>query len=508
MAPQLNISYRDQPDFATIILLIMKRFSVIPLCLFFVVQLWGQEQLGWRLERYAGISGIRLNPASYAASPLRWDVQLFGGSIFFGNNYAFAEKSNLRDLLSVANQDDLVARPLLEADDVVRPDQVVIDFYDDRRNRFAFANAAIEGPSFFVRLNDRHALGLMTAFRLVASGFGVENELSYYPWFNRAEFDPFPVKDFHSGAAGFTEIGLNYVFTTYTANGRLGLGFTAKHLAGYEGAYFDSRSTMSVSKLPENSVSGISPNLAFGFTENAYQNEAWNPKVSGAGFGIDLGMVYTIDEDGENYLCQFGLSVLDIGRIRFDKGAQEHLAKAEGERVLSWQDYRKFESVEEFDQIVRTFSRQILGDSLASFQANSFELKLPTRLALQADVKVNELFYVNGMLVQPAPFKEAAITRGSMLAVTPRFEHRWGSLSLPVSLYNWQQVRIGLAARLGFIVIGTDKIGGTLTRSKFNGADFYFAVKVPPFPGESKGNSGGRSRKIGKRGKNIPCYRF
>lgn len=491
----------------------MKSTNVISLCtgffLFFSV-LNAQEQLGWRLERYAGISGARLNPAAYTASPLRWDVQLFGGSAFFSNNYAFAENTSLWDIVRINSQDDVLARPLLEADDVVKPGQIVIDYYDDNRNRFAFGQAAIEGPSFFVRVNDRHALGLTTAFRIVGSGIGVDKELSYYPWVERPEMEGFPVGEFHSGLAAYSEIGLNYVFTAFTNSGRLAIGLTAKKLAGYEGAYFDSRSGMTVTKLSATAVSGDAPDFHFGFTENAYQDTEWNPKVSGNGFGFDLGLVYTL-EDEENYLAQFGIALLDLGKIRFDKGAQEHQILADGERTLDWDEYRNFDSSEDFDQIVRTLSRQLLSDSMASFQDNAFDLKLPTRLTLQADVKISDLFFLNSTLIQAAPFTDNSIKAASILALTPRFEHRWGSLSLPVSFYNWRQMRVGIAARLGFLVVGTDRIGSTIGKTRFDGADFYFALKVSPFWGGERSNPGGGGRrgpKIGKRGKDIPCFQF
>ncbi len=494
-------------------LLTMKSTSVISLCtslfLFFGC-LNAQEQLGWRLERYAGISGARLNPAAYSASPLQWDVQLFGATAFFSNNYAFAEHTSLWDLVRINSQDDVLARPLLEADDIIKPGQIVIDYYDDGRNRFAVGQASIEGPSFFVRLNNAHSLGLTTAFRIAASGVGVDKQLSYYPWVERPELEGFPVGEFHAGMAGYTEIGFNYVFSAYTNSGKLGIGLTAKKLSGYEGAYFDSRrSGMIVTKLSSSAVSGVDPDFHFGFTENAYQDTEWRPKVSGSGFGIDLGMVYTL-EDEENYFAQFGLAILDLGKIRFNKGAQEHQIIADGERVLDWEAYRKFSSPEEFDQIVRTLSRQLLDDSLASFQDNSFDVKLPARLTLQADVKLTELFYLNGTLIQGAPFTDNAIKAGSILALTPRIEHRWGSFSLPVSFYNWRQMRVGVAARLGFLVLGTDRIGSTLGKTRFDGADFYFALKVSPFWGgeRSSSRSGGRGPKIGKRGKDIPCYQF
>ena len=49
---------------------------------------------------------------------------------------------------------------------------------------------------------------------------------------------------------------------------------------------------------------------------------------------------------------------------------------------------------------------------------------------------------------------------------------------MPLSLYNWQLVRLGLALRVYGITIGTDKLGGYFHFSDFTGLDFYLSFKV------------------------------
>jgi hypothetical protein len=94
--------------------------------------------------------------------------------------------------------------------------------------------------------------------------------------------------------------------------------------------------------------------------------------------------------------------------------------------------------------------------------------------------------------------------------VTPRFEHRWFSASLPVSLNNWQSVRVGFAARLGFLILGTDDFGGLFGQGNYNGTDFYIALKINPFNiggGLFEGFGGVARRRYGGKGK-VKCYDF
>ncbi len=89
----------------------------------------------------------------------------------------------------------------------------------------------------------------------------------------------------------------------------------------------------------------------------------------------------------------------------------------------------------------------------------------------------------------------------------PRFESRWIDVSLPFSVYEWEEFRVGLAARLAFLTIGTDDLGSILQRSDFNGSDLYFAIKLHPFKligGNNRrpGRSGGRNKG------GVRCYEF
>ena len=76
---------------------------------------------------------------------------------------------------------------------------------------------------------------------------------------------------------------------------------------------------------------------------------------------------------------------------------------------------------------------------------------------------------------------------------------------------NWATQAIGVAARLGFLYLGTDNLGSFFTKEKLTGADFYVGLKINAFSFGSREGSGLRkssgSRGRQKRGK-IKCYDF
>ncbi|HMP29077.1 MAG TPA: DUF5723 family protein, partial [Saprospiraceae bacterium] len=101
------------------------------------------------------------------------------------------------------------------------------------------------------------------------------------------------------------------------------------------------------------------------------------------------------------------------------------------------------------DAVTDRFIQNVLNNSPRLIRGVSKSVFTPSTLFLQADYRWNKSIYVNGLYAQSIQFLGAGPVNGSMLAITPRLEDKWYSISLPISLYQWQKVRVGLAARLG-----------------------------------------------------------
>ena len=131
---------------------------------------------------------------------------------------------------------------------------------------------------------------------------------------------------------------------------------------------------------------------------------------------------------------------------------------------------------------------------------------LPTGISLQADYSFNENIFLNATIVQGMRFSKPGIVRNSIIAISPRYEHRWFSFQMPLVLHNYQNFRVGLSARAAFLIVGTDNIGSLVGRSSdFTGTDIYVGLKINPFNTESGDRySGPGRRKLGN--KKVKCY--
>ena len=480
------------------------KFNLSFLCLLFPCFIFSQEQLGLRLENYAGANSISLNPTGNLTNPLSWDLNLVGAGIFFENNYAFIKNTNTIDLLRNANDAEFISAD--KTDDSFRQNIYIVDYKNDNRKRFFSFNSFIAGPSLVFKIKENHSVGIFTNMRAALSTLNVPNEFSYYKYDNWPLNEPFSVQPFDGTFMSWSEIGLNYAVKIPNSLGYMGLGINVKRLTGYEAGYLENLQPWTHTKLINDTIIVGNSQGHYGLTNSNLNGNDNGITSTGKGFGFDLGFVQVIQEYEDGYKWRIGASILDIGSINFNKNAQTHTVTNSGEFKLALDEFN-FNYSEETDEFLQYFSEQALGDSLASQTSNSFKLALPTAVSLQADYSFNKHVYLNGSFIHRLPTGKLNPRRSSLLAVTPRFEHRWFSASMPVSFLNWQKMQVGLAARLGFLVIGSDKIGSLIAKSDYYGTDFYVALKVNPFNlGLFDGGNGGK-RKFGK-GKDVKCYDF
>ena len=125
------------------------------------------------------------------------------------------------------------------------------------------------------------------------------------------------------------------------------------------------------------------------------------------------------------------------------------------------------------------------------------------------------MFYVSGVLEQRIPLSIFSVKRPSTLAVVPRFEHRWFSVSLPFVVDDWKTFRMGAAVRLAWLYLGSDNLGSFRSKDKLSGVDFYIGFKINAFSvninKKEKGYHLNRERSSRSKGPNlrkIKCYSF
>ena len=117
------------------------------------------------------------------------------------------------------------------------------------------------------------------------------------------------------------------------------------------------------------------------------------------------------------------------------------------------------------------------GNPNASLKDTTLYMSLPTTLSIQYDYHFEGNFYLGAYLLQPLCFRLKSVRPPPLLALIPRYETRIFGASLPVTVYNYEKIRVGVALRLYSITVGTEKLGTFLGIGNLTGMDFFFSVR-------------------------------
>jgi hypothetical protein len=460
-----------------------------------------QEKLGLQTGNYAGVNSLSLNPAGNLYNPLKWDFNLVGAGIFFDNNYSFVRKTSILDLMKAGGNASFELSENVEGP--LPPNGYAVDFFELNNSRYAWASAFIKGPSLVYKINEIHSVGFFTGIRAVAGSQEIPNNLSYNKYQSRLNNQPFQVHPASAALLTWMEIGLNYALKIPSEGGDFGLGASLRWLNGYEGGFANFEEEFQINKTSGTSLRVREMRGTYGFTTSNLKSTGIRPGRNGGGMGVDLGFVKLFGTDESDYKIRIGASIIDLGFISFNKNAQSHKLVVDSLVTLYSRDYENYTGIEEFVSMTKTFSKQTMGDSLATRVGDQFTLALPAAISLQADYKVVNNVFVNALLVQRLRFAKNKAERTNLFALTPRFETRWLEAQVPVVLLNYDQLNLGLALRLGFLSVGTDNVLSFFGKRNFSGSDIYFALKVNPF---NIGIGGGGSGRSGRGG--VKCYDF
>lgn len=449
--------------------------------------LFAQEMLGIVNSSYAGITGSVINPAITVTSPYYVDINLVAGNFSVENNYIYIAKEDYRFRYFFSKPP---AFPTHGPDN----NMYVYDYYNTKDKK-AFASARLIGPSVALTIG-RHAFGIVTGARSVTSTKNVPYDIAKFA-FERREYPPqYGVnytddQNIYNAELVWAENGFNYSYViSQNSTDYWAAGITVKDLRGYGGAYLYTTNLDYI--LPDNDTLIVNNlkaeagySLPLDYETNDYIDD---PLFRGKGLGIDIGVIYQklkdyAQENNSSKLCaqkytpykyKIGVSLLDIGRIKFTQNAE----KLVFDNVSTyWPDITstEFSNVNEFTELL---SNQFYGNPTELIQGNEINIALPTALSVQADVNYYKNWFINGTMVLPLQLSKSGLRRPSLFALTPRYETALFDVSMPISLFDWTKPRIGLSARFLWFFAGTEKLSGFFHYKDFTGLDFYFGAKI------------------------------
>jgi hypothetical protein len=460
--------------------------------------LCAQEMLGIVNSNYAGITGSVINPAVSVTSPFYLDINLVAGDFFAENNYIYLAKEEYRFSRFFSKNPDFPTHG-------DKNNMIAYDYYNTKDKK-AFAGNRLLGPSFAVTVG-RHSFGIVTGTRTFMSTKNVPYEIAKFA-FERFEYPPqyninyVDNQKIYNAEMAWAEVGFNYSYILkQESRDYLAAGITVKDLLGYAGGYtyadnidyaVTNQDTLIINNL--NAEAGYS--LPLNYQTNEYVND---PLFRGKGIGVDLGVIYQrkkedVRSEKVDKLCsqkytpyqyKIGVSLLDIGRIKFTQNAEKLVldnVSTDWYGILQ----NQYSSVRDFTNLI---GEQFYGNTTTLIQGNEINIALPTALSVQTDVNFYKNWFLNGTIVLPLQFSKSGLRRPALLAVTPRYETALFDLSMPVSLFDWTQPRIGLSARFMWFFVGTEKLSGFFHYKDFTGLDFYFGAKISLQKGHCRNNS-------------------
>ena len=479
----------------------MQLKRITSLCLFFSLATFlksnAQEQLGLRLDNYAGVNAITLNPAANATNPLKWDINLAGIGAWVNSNIGYIEKANVPKALN--NSNSIAPNPALN---ILYKGSATLFYNIKDRGTYGFSvGGRIMGPSVSVNLKNGHSFGIFTGARTMVTSHNLPYLVNPVE-FNKINYNvPFKIDPFKVAGLTWSEIGINYAYQFDTdTEGGLTLGANVKYMQGFQGFFLNNYKGTTAVQNDKKTFRIDAINATTGFTTD-YDTQPLHQ--NGRGLGFDIGVVLKTDGGNDKpYTWRFGASLLDLGNMTITGSAEVHAFNTSEAFQLKSMDFDSLNgAVNPRMALIGKVDEKISTGNKNMDVGNTFVMGLPSALQLQADYAFSNNLFVNALVIQRFHINEVALERENLLAVTPRYESRWLGASMPISVTNMQQMRVGLNARLAFLSFGTDHLFSWIGNGKLDGTDFYVALKVNPFNIDvfNKGSRGGKQAR---------CYRF
>jgi outer membrane protein OmpA-like peptidoglycan-associated protein len=469
----------------------LKRLQAFLVCLFILSRLSAQNIPGYCTSNYAGISGFNLQPASIADSRYKFDMTLFGGGFIMYNNYLELTHGFYKEIIRPSGQDF--------ADAYIRESETSTHKNID-------GQAYVQMPSFMVSLGKTSALAFNWRVRHITNIERMNVELARLAYNALDVPSLYNIKlendQFNINTMTWQEFGLGYA-QVLKAHGSsfIKIGGQAKLVSGISAGYFYARNlnyswknSDTLNLFTSEFGYGLSDNLDF--KGNLDQTSVQFKSITKPSPAFDLGAVYEwrpnygdymYDLDGEyglvrkdksKYKARIGISLLDVGRIKFKKSTKSGDFKAD---IRDWNVHDlKFQSVDDFNHML---------DSIFVLQKTGgyFTMALPTTFSVQADYNFGHSFYLNfTSYLSPRFIKdENKVHALNYYSLTPRWDTKWIGVFLPMTFNAYGKFTAGAAFHLGPVVFGSNSMLNLFAGS-ISGMDFHFAVKIPIGYGKPK----------------------
>lgn len=471
---------------------------------------FAQRQHGLINDNYGGYNTLQFNPANLADSRFKYNMNVLVFNTNIQNNYLQVEAPHsLYKFLYFTLDSNFLQQNF---------DYPFEEYYVTERlnnnDKTAIVNAKVNVASMQFGLNDRSGVSLGFTTRVVAnarnvSQAGIKTFLKNLDTLSEVkqhqkELIGQQITLDNSGFAGmgYQQYGAKYAFVANDKKRdffKVGIGLD--YNLGLFGGYFQGKDIdYTLTGVDTMALTSSELELAYikeGFytDESRRLNDFFGKSSLGRGFGVNVGFVYEkrndykkyrykmnrkthYDNSSNKYDWKLHASIVDLGFIRFEnEDYARKISVSTSSDTLFWND---------FDTVSRWKGTDDLDSFAASFFPGTtndirFTMFTPATLNIGGDYKINDNFYL------AANYSQSLITSSgkgvklpSVFHVAPRYEAKWFTASLPLSVSKYYNVfNLGAYVRAGIFYMGTDNLGGMFTGKKTNGYNLYAGFNWP-----------------------------
>lgn len=441
-----------------------------------------QHYLGLATGEYSAINSLYLNPASISGAKEKIVVNLLSMNFSVDNSLGTFSKLG----------------------DIGKNNTDAFNLSGKRDQPFSMAVPALELrlPAILVSLNDGHQQSFALTTRVRAMNQFNHFDPSLYQNIVSDEYIDqdyrFTTTNFNWTVHAWSEIGLSYALKVFDKGPhKLKAGITLRYLGGVKYLGLKGRNFDAAYKKGSDTVFASNSDISFasnaiksddvfsnGVTGDAVLSSLFGAK-SGSGFGMDIGVSYTYQLDGDELSdddnsdgrrITVSAAVRDIGAIKYKQG-ENFVVNVTGNGYLTGQGLEdKLGSYEEFRNYVKSQGFTVDTGSFAT------KVYMPTTMVLGADYQIVKHIAINATFIgNLANRHNYGNSYYSRLTFTPRFENKFFTVALPIG-YSWlaKDIKLGLGFRIAGFFFGSDDMLAVLSSNQ-HGMGFYMGGYVPIF---------------------------
>lgn len=444
-------------------------------------------------DNYAGVTSIYLQPASIADSRYRFDVILAGVSFSANNNFFFITKNNL------------------QIQKLLKPRQI-LQLNNDKRDKYLYQNSQIQMLGFMLSINPKISFGITSRIREFSSADNISNEIARFLYYNfdvSALFGMEPDQQPKMNFCKWREYDATIAGVVWNNDRHfIKAGATLKLLQGMSAAYLKADIHQVLVKGTDSiGTNGDKIKFNYGVSGDFFNEIPVKKTNRGLNVGFDIGVVYEwrpninkycyeMDgrtdlkrEDKNKYLLKVGVSLLDMGKIKYKKDfdSQDFSIQTEIMQYFNIGVFENVDNIKDFTQVI---------DSLTSLSPNDinygifkklgdddhYKMILPSALSIQIDYNISKNFYINFSPYMAFYQKNSEISHLRVLPtmdLTLRYETPHLGVSLPFQYNKISRLTVGLGLHLGPVWLCSNNLLEILFSKEIYNANVNVGIKLP-----------------------------